>query len=355
MKTLIVNDVHLGVQRTAGTTPKTSALIRNYLQESLYDLLMSHIHVNALVVNGDLFDGYDVAMTEILTAYHTLCAFLESSGAQLRLIPGNHDLSKSSERISAFEFLAKVLVAQYPGRVFYDNEPGHIIGAGYYSVPHLANQDLFNAALGKLLDEENLVVFLHANFDNNFAVESDHSLNVSRDQAKALVARGHTLYFGHEHQAREELDGNVFVAGNQWPSSVADCLNNQKKFAYIIEDGEITPVETWDSRTDFAQVDWQDLSGHVEGPRFIRVTGTATSEQAAEVVEAISKFRQKSNAFVITNATKVEGAAEMEDLPTSIELAKEFDVLEFLFQNLEEEQVTVVKALLEKQTEAVGV
>lgn len=357
---LIVNDVHLGVQRTAGTTPRTSAEIRGRLQIALTELLMQHTDKD-VIINGDLFDEFDVPMADVLMFYHTAVEWLRQSyavkpgvedGPTMILGAGNHDLAKDSSRVSSLQFIGRVLETQFPGRVKLVMTPQEIF-RGMYMIPHLPNQDIFDAALAEAENLENHVIFLHANYDNGFAANSDHSLNVSEDQATRLIKQGNILVFGHEHQHRAALDGNVFVTGNQRPSSVADCMNNpdNKKHAHIIEDDPVggffvTPIETWDGNTDFAQIDWQDLENAQPGPSFIRVIGDAAPEQAADAVAAIAKFRQKSDAYVITNAVRVGGAAEMEDLPESIEVAKEFDVLGYLYEQLDPAQADVIRNLL---------
>ena len=45
-------------------------------------------------------------------------------------------------------------------------------------------------------------LFLHCNYDNNFAVESDQSLNLSADVAATLWIADHIL-IAHEHQMQD--------------------------------------------------------------------------------------------------------------------------------------------------------
>lgn len=111
----------------------------------------------------------------------------------------------------------------------------------------------------------------------------------------------------------------------------------------------ITPIQTWSAAEDFAEVDWQDLA-NFDGPqRFIRIVGKASAAEAAEMISTISKFRQKSDAFVVTNAVSVEGMAAMDDLPATMESMKAFDVLAYLHEQLEPEQSAVVAKLLAEE------
>lgn len=347
---LIVNDVHLGVMRASGTTPKTAYELRAGLQAKLRELLMAHLDVDA-ILNGDLFDTFQVPLSDVLEAYETFSMWLEASRGILFLVEGNHDWSKDSSKLSSFAFLGRILQQAFPARVFVVSEPLQI-NEQLYVIPHMPNQDMFDLALKQAEALRNHAILLHANYDNHFAVESDHSLNVSREQAERLVAGGNRLIFGHEHQARRELHDKVWITGNQWPSSVADCLHNpgDRKFAHLLnfdtEGWTPLPVETWAAEGQYADIDWRFLSDVPATAQFVRVSGEAPAEQAADVVDLIAKFRQTSHALVITNAVKVAGSKELSDVTASVEQIKAFDVLAYLFENLDPAQVEFVRGLL---------
>lgn len=353
-KHLLINDLHIGVQRVTGTTPQTAFSIRTYALQRTRDLMFAHLDKD-VVINGDLFDAFMIALADMMEFYFIAREWLIASiVGKLKAGRGNHDWAKDSSKLSSFDFVMRLLEREFGSeRVLVVTEP-RMIGPKLYMIPHMPNQDLFNLALEKVpaLGGGNLL--LHANYDNYFTNESDHSLTVTRKQAEALIAKGWTLVFGHEHQARTELKEGVIVTGNQFPTSVADCLNNpgDRKFAHIIDGADLIQVETWAARGpehddyDFAEVDWTVLPEVQEGIRFIRIVGNATAEEAPLMVSAIAKFRQASAALVITNAVKVEGVRDMEDLPSSMEQIKAFDVLAYLYDHLLPEQAAVVKKLL---------
>jgi len=362
--TLIVNDLHLGVQRKGGTTPASQEALRNYLFKAFEELLMGSQERHLLIL-GDLFDQFEVAPRDWIACYLILSNWC-TQGRGLTLVAGNHDHSPKAQRVSSFEMLCKVLVEQFgPDRV-------QVVGIDQWSyvekttiaLAHCSNQDIFNAKLSEVhglmspLDK----VLLHANYNNQFAVESDHSLNVSEDQARSFNTFGATLYFAHEHQARTLRDGGVVVFGNQWPTSVADCLNNDAKYAHIFTDDGIVPVLTWRADDEicegsmaaghcgFGQVKWTDLGDFdANGAQFIRIVGEATAAQAGEVINAISKFRTRSSAFVITNAVRIDGVMQTEDLPATFEAAKRFDVMEFIRRHVTAEEFVVVEGLLQRE------
>jgi hypothetical protein len=197
-------------------------------------------------------------------------------------------------------------------------------------------------------------VLVHANFDNSFAAEAEHSLNLSREQAKELTKAGHTVIFGHEHQGRQAFGGKVIVVGNQFPSSVSDCLSHGdgqkdgKKYALIIDEEGPLQVETWCQEGNSVAVKWHELGEYTGPAKFIRVTGKANADQAADVVKAIAEMRKTSTAFVITNAVKVEQIDGTEEIAVSEEDLRSIDVIEMLLQSLTEEQAAVVRQLMEK-------
>ena len=108
-------------------------------------------------------------------------------------------------------------------------------------------------------------------------------------------------------------------------------------------------VDTW-ARTDdvggFREVDWRDLAKAPDGPLFIRVSGDATAAEAPSVIKAISKFRQISKAFVVTNGVKVEGVAGADELAASVEDIRSVDVLQMLIDTLDPDQAACVRKLL---------
>ena len=351
-KWLVINDLHLGVVRSGGTTPSSAQALRQFVQDRYAALLKLG---NNVIVNGDFFDTYQVPMTDLLGAYLTTAEWLTTSGQQLVLIPGNHDLSKNSANMSSFEVMARLLMAQYPDKVRYlagDNWVDE--DQGIYAISHVANQDLFDLALS-LVPQGTKTLLLHVNFDNVYAGQSDHSLNIDRAQAKVLTQLGITLVLGHEHQHRTMMSDKVILVGNQIPSSVSDCLTHGEgqtdgqKYCLEIDGDDMELIPTWsfkDKVGGFVDADWQDLGSVAEGAGFVRVIGSATSAEAPSVIKAISKLRQSHKAYVITNGVKVEGVGSVDGIADSIEDIRSVNVIELLLSELDQEQQTCVRKLL---------
>lgn len=351
-KWLVMNDLHLGVLRSGGTTPSSALALRQYVQDRYRGLLAPGTNV---IVNGDFFDTYQVPMTDLLMAYMTTSEWLSTKGQELVLLPGNHDLSKNSANMSSFEVMARLLMAQYPDKVRYLAGGNWVDeGQGIYAISHVANQDLFELELAKV-PEGTKTLLLHVNFDNVYAGQSDHSLNIDREQAKVLTKRGITLVLGHEHQHRTMMNDKVILVGNQTPSSVSDCLTHGegqkdgKKYCLEIAGEDMELIPTWkfnDKVGGFAEADWQDLSGVPAEVGFVRVIGRATSAEAPSVIKAISKLRQSHKAYVITNGVQVEGVGSVDGIAESVEDIRSVNVLEMLMDQLDAEQAACVRKLL---------
>lgn len=350
----ILNDLHLGVQRTGGTTGESSSALRDYTLQKYSELLKGS---NKVVVNGDHFDNYIIPTSDLLKAYLITAEWLNSGAEGLTLIPGNHCLSKDSANLSSFELMSRLLIAQFPNKVRYLAGGNWISEAdGIYAISHVANQELFELELGRV-PEGVKTLLLHVNFDNKFAGQSDHSLNIDREQAKLLTKRGITLVLGHEHQGRTVMNDKVIITGNQFPTSVSDCLahgdaqKDGRKYCLQIDGDDMELIPTWcvgDNVGGYAEVDWRDLANAPAGRKFIRVSGEATAAEAASVIKCISKLRQSSDAFVITNAVKIEGSATDESFAESVEDIRGVDVLSMLIETLDTEQAACVRKLLKE-------
>lgn len=332
--TALLHDLHIGVLRSAGTTPSSAAALREYLLAE-FGRYLNHLEED-LIILGDLFDTYQVPMYDLLKTYKLLDEWL-FKGHKLTLVVGNHDCSNDSSKLSSFAFLAGLLSENV--NVKYVVEP-QFVEDGIYVVPHLMNQDLLDLAIAAI--PECGTVLFHCNYDNFFAREADHSLNVSQAQAKAIPAK--VVYFAHEHHFRTDLKKKVVMGGNQWPSSVADCLEKRDKISYFVNDGNVAIRSvTWD-KEGYAEMDWRNLEK--SDAQFIRITGHALPENAADMANAIARYRKDSPAFVVSNAVKVGESEEAAELTlASLELVRGFDVLDAVKKLLTVDDITIIESL----------
>lgn len=335
----VTSDWHLGAIRSGGTTPATAFKLRQKLLKQFADAL-SGIDTE-LILLGDLFDSVNIPMSDLLETLTLLDNWLRLKRHKLYAVPGNHDLGSNSTVLSSFQFLGKVLKSRYPEQVTYVTN-GTLISEQIYIIPHVPNNDLLNLELGKVPEVDYLMC--HANWDNKFTQQSDHSLNISMEQAINLKVKH--IIFAHIHQQASALDGKVVVIGNPVPSSVSDCLGNTSKSMLRITDAGIERIPTWQAEGSFSRQDWRSLTDVGD---FIRVGGEATPEEAGAVVTAISKFRSQSKALIITNAVSI-GGVEIGDINLSLEQIQSFSVLDALLELLTPAEGLVITNLIRENS-----
>lgn len=352
---IIINDLHISVNRVSGTTPQSREDLRNYVFAA-FDKLLDITDNNDLCILGDLFDGFEVAPRDWLDAYLLLSGWCENNPDNtLYLVAGNHDISPRALKVSAFETLGTVLVKQFENVKVIGIDETLTVDGYIHLVAHHRNQELFDLTLAKVLSscQRGDYVLLHANYDNKFAEQADHSLNVSEAQALEFTKKGVDLLFAHEHHHRREIPhgtpadgGSVVCLGNQIPTSVSDVLGRADKFYWELWEEGLRKHKFLEAKDNYAELDWRSLPQDTNA-KFIRVVGDALNAEASQVIDAIHRFRQKSHAFVITNAVRIEGIADIESLPATFEVAKSFDVMEFVYGQLNEAEAEVIRKITE--------
>jgi hypothetical protein len=362
----VFNDLHLGAIRTGGTTIASAAALRKWGLEN-FEHLLNEVPDNASVLlNGDVFDTFSIALSDVIDFMFIVTEAIKRKGLKLFIAYGNHDLSKDSAKLSSLQFASALLLSMHSCNVKIVDSPMMLPGelpAPAYVIPHRANQEIFDLNLQRVpvVDAPRKYLFLHCNYDNGFAAQQDHSLNLSREVARDLIRDGWTIVLAHEHQSRKAFGGSLIVTGNQWPTSVADCLSHDgaqedgnKRYLVIDEDGQsFLPSWEHDSPKGFRQIKWDEIQpADADFEGFIRVEGEAKSEQSGDVIKAIAAFRQRSKAFVVTNAVKIEGIADVEDLGVSLEDMKSVDVIALLLDQLDPAQADKVREVLNKSKQS---
>ena len=350
---LILNDLHLGVRRVAGTTPESAMLLRKRLVSDLSYTLNKHAQDKDVLVLGDVFDDFLVSPEDLWDAFLAFTTVLDR-GHRLVLVKGNHDEAPRGNAKSSFSLLADLLTFSYPDQMTVVSDEGHlIVEQGLIVIPHMPNNDLFALELENVARFNEGYLLTHCNMmPPDVYGKHDHSLSIDVDTAKRL-AEHFVILNAHEHQhIHYPIGKGIQCLGNQCPSSVADCLANGKrqadgkKYAWVIDDNGLSKIETWSADEHFLRVDWRDLD-NVGDYDFIRVEGTAKAEEAALVVDAIAKLRGKHSGFVISNAVQIDGQEGLEEAAqVTFDNVKGFDVMSALLAELEPEERKVIEGVM---------
>jgi DNA repair exonuclease SbcCD nuclease subunit len=313
-RVLIHNDFHCGVSRVGGTTPASQVAMEEWQLSELERILQTP-H-DQLIILGDLCDKRVTQphlikhISDILRPFKPL------------IIQGNHDSQgKQDHTISSCELIS------YFSQGEFINEPG-MYGDNIYIVPHMFNQELFDAEIEKV--PENQMLLVHCNIDSPFA-QGDHSLNLSKKQIKSLEKKNVHIICAHEHKSRKPFK-NVTCIGNQIPTSIADCIGEDVKYAGMIEDGEFNLIEVQDMSEIYTEFDYSQI-GRVKPLKFTRITGEVSPTEYVDIRKAYNELRRTSDAFVIKNDVRI--------MTDEVEVTKEevtnFNVVELLLGRMKPE------------------
>ena len=350
---LIINDIHIGVNRSGGTTVQSQV----ELQAAILQQLESHIEEEShhVVVNGDLFDSFYIDLRQVINTYHVFFNWIKEHQSRLTLIAGNHDWSPKDGRVSSFHLLGFMLQKSNTGGIVevLDYKKGFChIHRNVYCIPHMPNQNMFDDEVLEAVksSHDGQYLLLHCNYRNNFTANSDHSLNLSENQVDQLMEAGWTLIIGHEHKGYTLRGGRVIVVGNQFPTSISDCIDDTEKCMLNLLYGGVEMITTWESAGQYEEIDWKDLEHSSTEAKFIRVVGVASIGESSDVVRAMSKFRQASTAFIVSNAVKVESHTLSSDIEiSSMEEIQSFNVFDALMSELSEDERDVIKQLYDQE------
>jgi len=307
MQITIISDPHIGLTRKAGATAASMLAYTQFQQQ-----LLRSIKAEELLITGDLFASSDVTHEHLLFAWDWLRRY-----PKVTVLQGNHDIAKNRDKLSSLDFIGQVLPNLKVIR-----EP-EIVGEVAY-VPHLANQDAFDKAIENVAETATILV-THCNFNNSFACEKDHSLNLTPEQAALFDL----VISGHEHERRTV--NNVVMLGSVLPCNITETGD---KFYYTWDGADQLQAHLVWSSSNYIEIDWRSLE-QIDY-QFIRVVGEASADEAAQVIQELSDFRKKSKAFMITNSVKV-GKLEIGELEDSASDLSLFDPIKALKSVLSKE------------------
>jgi len=331
----IFTDPHIGRRAGAHTSHESST----WLDSAIHSNALTASATNDTVVCvGDLFDKSHNKEVDLLKG-------LEVAEQCDLILAGNHDLSNRDNTKTSIEVVEEVhsnLCRAKVNEVLIDHHEDDE-GVTFSIIPHHSSQDLFDQAIKKACENpiggdlgKQDIIFLHCNFNNPFA-QNDASLNLSTEQAAALLECYKYIVMGHEHNHRWEMGGRLLICGNTHPTSFGD-IGDKFYWDYTV-DGGFTKTKIWDKATNYIKMPVRELlefnlsafgdSAEFHELNFIEIYGEEVEpELAPEISQAMADIWQHSEStlYMVRNNVKfkqlvaatVDEGVQLEDVTKAI-------------------------------------
>lgn len=291
MQIRLIGDVHFG-KRFPHTTLKTAQTFDEY-RELLFNRLTLYESVIQL---GDLFDEFSVDDLTFVKGYN-------AANKCLVVLPGNHDLSKNTDKESALLLLQSHLGCPVVTESYQTISEGM---TEFTLLPHQHTQSIFEDRLKFLCDfmknkEDKArfnVLCLHCNYGAHTGPDADNYLSPA--MAKELLASGFSLIVsGHEHNFRSPMTG-VVMLGSIMPMSFGE-MGSKFVMDYDTQTGTYDLVPSWSS-DNYGRYTWQELllkdSFTWNNYQFIEVVGDLEVDDAVKLNRAISSILKGNDKIV---------------------------------------------------------
>lgn len=340
----VINDLHIDPKRSGGSTLSSREALKEYALSEFRKLLALAEGSEHLILDGDTFDREYPSFwavcrsADLLKEFHTA-----SPGTKIILVRGNHD--SRGTRVSdmcGLEMLHYLTKGIIHALVWDEIHTIRDEAIELDIIPHLFNQEEFDNLVARAASP---IILVHANIDNSFTAQADHSLNLTAEVIAEKATKGQTIVASHEHQQRRPFP-NVHVIGNQFPLSISDCLGNETKRLLQIRGEALNWVTTWRASEHFADVNIEGLDS-VKDYDFVRISGSYEPAVFADNLVKIAAARRTSRAFVLKSAMKV--IREGREVVT-VDVDK-FNVTEMLVEAIEPEWRDRLKGLITSMVE----
>ena len=305
-------DPHIGLKRTANTTPISRAKLRDHIAMTAFDVVSNAS--GKVVCLGDLFDNYSNTEDIILTgrSIASMCDIV---------LGGNHDVTQDATKTGSLELVAKTINTTAT-QIVLPRFNEVVVSSHYYeedncvlvSVPHHSTQGLFEDALASSISyptefqECTSILLLHCNYESPHEL-TETSLNLSEGQAEQLLSRFDYILLGHEHNPRDLFDGRLIIVGNTHPTSFSDISD---KRILQFEDGEMRSQWIWREAEMAISCPATDVpEGDISPVQFLEVEGEVEHGQLAFIAKSISSlWRSNPQLLAVKSSVKVTGMQE---------------------------------------------
>ena len=309
-------DPHLGLKRTAHTTSRSQALLRERLFREAYAIPNSTY--GDVFCLGDLFDTTENDEDTFLQGYELV---LGCTG----VLAGNHDISNRVDVKSSLQKLRsiqavynRIIVSNDPGKPnvqysqhMFESQKNVLIAA----VPHCLTQEIFeesvrNACNVTVNEEVCRVLLLHCNVgDGHGEYHKDSStLCLTTPLQKHVIEHFDYVLVGHEHVPRELYDGKLVILGNTFPVSFGEIAD---RFVYRLEDGVLTKTRSVEAAKIYRRLTCQELlaeKGKIDVTQdFIEIDGQLPFSEVGEFSRAIERFwKANPHLLMVKNSVAID-------------------------------------------------
>jgi DNA repair exonuclease SbcCD nuclease subunit len=303
-------DPHLGLPRTANTTPASAKALQTALYEAA---LLACDDVVPTVCLGDVVDRFSNPERVALQA-------LEVVSRCSLVLSGNHDLVNQADQIGTLSLVDQVLQesTQHRESPIVFAPFGQAAARGVESlpwmaaVPHVASQELFEDSLVMALERPPprepgwpRLLLLHCNYNLSEDRANKTTLNLKPDYAEELLTEYDYILLGHEHVASEHLGGRVIVIGNTHPTGFSD-LSDKRSLTLTKGEG-FRERALWSLKGGYAEYAHDQIPTRTSA-QFVRIVGTAEAEQMLGVKRAIQSMWERSPAlYAVRDEVQVPG------------------------------------------------
>lgn len=275
---IIYSDVHLGLARKAGTTPRSSLLWQHAIYTAAADVTEMKGYKVCL---GDLFDRFSNPERIVMQGTNIIS---ETDFC----LAGNHDVTASADGIGSLQLLRDAVFDHKCIALngFGDAKVFPVSAADAFpmmAIPHCTTQELFEQAL---LEASNIAasgnaLLLHCNYAMPESRLTPTTLNLTWERAEMLLEVFDQIFIGHEHTHRTDFDGRLVIPGSIFPTGFDNMSN---KYVLNIEGHD--PMDwgsrmVWDAVQGYAEGNVQDLLGGNQ--QFVRLYGEFKPSDIADI------------------------------------------------------------------------
>ena len=325
MKLGFFTDPHLGLNRTANTTPDS----RKRLTRHMYHMadkalkLLSANGANRVFCLGDLLDKHSNNESVIRDA-------VDIAKQCTLVLAGNHDVMNRVDSMGTLQLikalrLGEVCVAPDPAEpYFYRHRLSDFGSVGVVDfVPHALTQDLFEDSLDHMLEHppqgKNRLCCLHCNVGETGVCRAEDegtTLYLTEAYQEKLLAVYDYILVGHEHVPATAHDGRIIILGNTYPVGFGE-LADRYVYVFDTDTGVMEKHALADMAAEVATIGAYELMADVssepmysDAVHLVDVTGRITYDDAGKLAKAMRTFWQSHpNLLMVRNSVQIEKAA----------------------------------------------